>query len=180
MQQDREVATLAGGCFWCLEAVFELLKGVKKVQSGYSGGKIVNPTYEQVCSGRTGHAEVVQVTFDPKQLSYSDLLKVFFSIHDPTTLNSQGPDHGTQYRSAIFYHSQAQKEAAERTVAEINKVKLWPNPIVTEVTQFSAFYPAERYHDEYFRRNPEEGYCQVIIAPKVAKFRKAYLEKLKK
>ncbi|MSQ32244.1 MAG: peptide-methionine (S)-S-oxide reductase [Dehalococcoidia bacterium] len=180
MQQEREVATLAGGCFWCLEAVYELLKGVEKVQSGYSGGKIVNPTYEQVCSGRTGHAEVVQVTFDPKQHSYSDLLKVFFSIHDPTTLNSQGPDHGTQYRSAIYYHSAAQKEIAERTVVEINKAKLWPHPTVTEVTQFSAFYPAETYHGEYFRNNPEQGYCQVIIAPKVAKFRKAYLEKLKR
>lgn len=179
-RQDREVATLAGGCFWCLEAVFELLKGVEKVQSGYSGGKTANPTYEQVCTGITGHAEVVQVTFDPKQVSYADILKVFFTTHNPTTLNSQGPDHGTQYRSAIYYRSQAQKEAAQKAIGEITKAKLWPHPIVTEVTQFSAFYPAEKYHDEYFRRNPEEGYCQVIIAPKVAKFRKEYLEKLKK
>jgi peptide-methionine (S)-S-oxide reductase len=176
---SKEIATLAGGCFWCLEAVYDQLKGVLDVVSGYSGGKRPNPTYEQVCSGATGHAEVVQITFDPQQISYKDLLQVFFTIHDPTTPNRQGADVGTQYRSAIFYHSPEQKAAAEAVIREMDAYKLWGKPIVTEVTAFSAFYPAEDYHQEYFARNPYQGYCRAVIAPKVAKFRKQYLERLK-
>jgi peptide-methionine (S)-S-oxide reductase len=174
-----EVATLGGGCFWCLEAVYDELKGVMDVVSGYSGGHVPNPSYEQVCGKHTGHAEVVQVTFDPDVISFRDILKVFFTIHDPTTLNRQGNDIGTQYRSAIFYHSQAQKAAAEEVIAEITREGLWPRPIVTEVTAFEAFYPAEDYHQEYFARNPYQGYCQAIIAPKVAKFRKKFVDSLK-
>jgi peptide-methionine (S)-S-oxide reductase len=174
-----EVATLAGGCFWCLEAVYDLLKGVKSVESGYMGGKVVNPTYQQVCTGMTGHAEVVQVTFDPAEVSFKDILDVFFTIHDPTTLNRQGNDVGTQYRSAIFFHSPEQKAAAEQKIAELNATHLWNNPIVTEVTPAETFYVAEDYHQEYFANNPNQGYCQFIVAPKVAKFRKHYLEKLK-
>jgi peptide-methionine (S)-S-oxide reductase len=174
-----EVATLAGGCFWCLEAVYDELKGVTDVVSGYSGGHVPNPTYEQVCAKHTGHAEVVQVTFDPDVISFRDILKVFFTIHDPTTSNRQGNDVGTQYRSAIFYHSPEQKVAAEEVIAEITAEGLWPRPIVTEVTAFEAFYPAEDYHQEYFARNPYQGYCQAIIAPKVAKFRKKYVDRLK-
>lgn len=175
-----EVATLAGGCFWCLEAVFDDLVGVTDVVSGYSGGRVPNPTYKHVCSGETGHAEVVQVTFDPSVIAFGDLLKVFFTIHDPTTLNRQGADIGTQYRSAIFYHSPDQERTAEETIAELNAAKVWDRPIVTEVTAFQAFYPAEDYHQEYFRRNPAQPYCQMIVAPKVAKFRKQYLQQLKK
>lgn len=176
----REVATLAGGCFWCLEAVFEQLQGVEQVTSGYSGGARPNPTYEQVCSGATGHAEVVQVTFDPTVISYRDLLEVFFTIHDPTTLNRQGADVGTQYRSAIFSHSPEQQATAQAVIAELERAELWDGTFVTEVTPFQAFYPAEGYHQEYFRRNPYQPYCRAIIAPKVAKFRKQYLTKLKK
>ncbi len=174
-----EVATLGGGCFWCLEAVYDELKGVTDVVSGYSGGNVPNPTYEQVCGKHTGHAEVVQVTFDPDVISFRDILKVFFTIHDPTTMNRQGNDVGPQYRSAIFYHSPEQKAAAEEVITEITREGLWPRPIVTEVTAFEAFYPAEEYHQEYFARNPYQGYCQAIIAPKVAKFRKMYVERLK-
>jgi len=174
-----EVATLGGGCFWCLEAVYDELKGVTDVVSGYSGGHVPNPTYEQVCGKHTGHAEVVQVTFDPEVISFRDILKVFFTIHDPTTLNRQGNDAGPQYRSAIFYNSPEQKTAAEEVIAELNREGLWPRPIVTEVTALEAFYPAEDYHQEYFARNPYQGYCQAIIAPKVAKFRKMYVERLK-
>jgi peptide-methionine (S)-S-oxide reductase len=174
-----EVATLAGGCFWCLEAVFDQLKGVQKVQSGYSGGHVPKPTYRQVCTGTTGHAEVVQVLFDPQLISFKDLLDVFFTIHDPTTLNRQGNDVGTQYRSAIYYHTPEQKAAAEQAIAEVNAAHLWNAPIVTEVTPFEAFYPAEDYHDDYFVRNGNEPYCRFVIEPKVAKFRKHYLEKLK-
>jgi len=174
-----EVATLGGGCFWCLEAVYDELKGVTDVVSGYSGGHVPNPTYEQVCGKHTGHAEVVQVTFDPDVISFKDVLKVFLTIHDPTTMNRQGNDVGPQYRSAIFYHSPEQKAAAEEVIAEIGREGLWPRPIVTEVTAFEAFYPAEDYHQEYFARNPYQGYCQAIIAPKVAKFRKTYVERLK-
>src|SRR3990172_1002790 len=174
-----EVATLGGGCFWCLEAVYDELKGVTDVVSGYSGGNVPNPTYEQVCGKGTGHAEVVQVTFDADVISFRDVLKVFFTIHDPTTMNRQGNDVGPQYRSAIFYHSPEQKAAAEETIAELNREELWPRPIVTEVTPVEAFYPAEDYHQEYFARNPYQGYCQAIIAPKVAKFRKMYMERLK-
>lgn len=177
---DREVATLAGGCFWCLEAVYENLKGVEKVESGYAGGSVANPTYEQVCSGSTGHAEVVQVSFDPSLVSYRELLEVFFTIHDPTTLNRQGNDVGTQYRSAIFYHTPEQKSTAEDAIAELAAEELWDDPIVTEITPLDKYYPAEAYHQEYFRRNPNQPYCAVVIAPKVAKFRSKYLEKLKR
>lgn len=174
-----ETATLAGGCFWCTEAVFSELKGVQKVQPGYSGGRLQNPTYEQVCSDSTGHAEAVQVTFEPKVISYKDLLRIFFSVHDPTTLNRQGNDVGTQYRSAIFYHDQEQKETAEQVMKEVRDEKIWGRPFVTELLPFIAFYPAEDYHKDYFKRNPNQGYCQVIIEPKVSKFRKHYLNMLK-
>jgi peptide-methionine (S)-S-oxide reductase len=180
MTESREVATLAGGCFWCLEAVYDELNGVTDVVSGYSGGRRPNPTYDQVCSGATGHAEVVQVTFNPAVVSFRELLEVFFTIHDPTTLNRQGADVGTQYRSAVFYHSPEQKETAEQVIAELNKAKIWDAPIVTEVTALTQFYPAEDYHQEYFARNPGQGYCQFVVAPKVAKFRSKYLQKLKR
>ena len=176
-----EVATLAGGCFWCLEAVFDELQGVVSVESGYMGGKVPNPTYEDVCGGRTGHAEVVQVTFDPAVLAYEDLLGVFFSIHDPTTLNRQGNDVGTQYRSAIFFHSPEQERAARALVERLTKEKLFSRPIVTEIAPASQFHVAEDYHQEYFRRvgggNP---YCSYVIEPKVSKFRKQYMERLKR
>ena len=175
-----EVATLAGGCFWCLEAVFDELKGVESVESGYSGGHVQSPSYAQVCDGDTGHAEVVQVTFDPQVLSYKDLLTVFFTIHDPTTLNRQGNDAGPQYRSAIFYHDEKQKEVAQTVIQEITAAGLWDHPIVTEVTPFDKFYMAEDYHQEYFKNNPFQGYCRAIIAPKVAKFRHKFAERLKK
>jgi len=174
-----ETATLAGGCFWCLEAVFDQLRGVQDVVSGYSGGRLPNPSYAQVSTGTTGHAEVVQVTFDPGQVSFREILQVFFTIHDPTTLNRQGADIGTQYRSAIFYHSPAQKETAEEVMQELEAQGIWNHPIVTEVVPFKEFYPAEDYHQEYFANHPYQPYCQVVIAPKVAKFRKHYLERLK-
>jgi peptide-methionine (S)-S-oxide reductase len=176
----QEIATLAGGCFWCLEAVFEQLEGVSKVESGYAGGSVVNPTYHQVCTGVTGHAEVVQVTFDPTVLPYRDLLDVFFAIHDPTTLNRQGADVGTQYRSAILYHSPEQKQIAETRIAELNAAGIWDRPIVTEVTAFEVFYPAEKYHQGYFRSNPAQPYCAAVVSPKVAKFRKHFAKRLKK
>jgi len=175
----NEVATLAGGCFWCLEAVFDDLKGVEDVVSGYSGGKFPNPTYQQVCTGATGHAEVIQVTFDPARISYKDILEVFFTIHDPTTLNRQGGDVGTQYRSAIFFHSPEQKATAEQVIQKLTAARLWARPIVTEIQPFTKFYPAEDYHQEYFANNARQPYCQIVIAPKVAKFRKQYLEQLK-
>ncbi|MBN2148421.1 MAG: peptide-methionine (S)-S-oxide reductase MsrA [Anaerolineales bacterium] len=175
----REVATLAGGCFWCLEAVYEQLKGVEKVVSGYAGGSTRNPSYEQVCSGMTGHAEVVQVTFDPRVITFRELLAVFFTIHDPTTLNRQGADVGTQYRSAIFYHSAEQKRTAEEVMEEISRAGVWDKPLVTELTLLDAFYPAEAYHQGYFRNNPGQGYCRVVVAPKVAKFRSQFMERLK-
>jgi peptide-methionine (S)-S-oxide reductase len=175
----REVATLAGGCFWCLEAAFDQLRGVEEVQSGYTGGTIPNPTYEQVCTGRTGHAEAVEIAFDPAVISYRELLEVFFAIHDPTTLNRQGADVGPQYRSAIFYHTPAQREEAERMIAELNAGGVWGAPIVTEVVPCGVFYPAEEYHRDYFRRHPDQAYCQAVIAPKVAKLRQRYREKLK-
>jgi peptide-methionine (S)-S-oxide reductase len=174
-----ETATLGGGCFWCLEAPFDQLRGVTDVVSGYAGGRVRNPSYREVCSGTTGHAEVVQVTFDPEQISYADILRVFFTLHDPTTLNRQGADVGTQYRSAVFYHTPEQKVAAGEVIREIEAAKLWPNPVVTEVTPFTAFYPAEDYHQEYYANNPRQPYCQVVIAPKVAKFRKEYGGRLK-
>ncbi|MGA8302688.1 MAG: peptide-methionine (S)-S-oxide reductase MsrA [Thermoplasmata archaeon] len=175
----REVATLGGGCFWCTEAVFTELRGVDRVDSGYAGGTTRNPTYEQVCSGRTGHAEVVQVTFDPRILSFHDLLTVFFTVHDPTTLNRQGADVGTQYRSVVFYHDDRQRATAEQVIREIQGEKIWGKKIVTEVAPFTAFYPAEEYHRDYFARNPSGGYCQMVIAPKVAKFRSKYADRLK-
>ncbi len=176
----RETTTLGGGCFWCLEAVYDELKGVGDVVSGYAGGAKPNPTYEQVCSGRTGHAEVTQVTFDPDVISFKELLDVFFTIHDPTTLNYQGNDHGTQYRSVIFYHTPEQKATAEAAMRELSEAKLWRDPIVTQLEPITEFYPAEEYHQEYFVRNPFQPYCQAIVAPKVAKARKHFLEKLKK
>jgi peptide-methionine (S)-S-oxide reductase len=177
---NLEVATLAGGCFWCLEAVYDELNGVVDVVSGYSGGSKPNPSYEAVCTGQTGHAETVQVIYDPRVVSYRELLEVFFTIHDPTTLNRQGADVGTQYRSAIFYHTPEQKAIAEQVIRELEGQKIWDKPVVTELTPFSIFYPAEAYHQEYFKHNPYQGYCMAIIAPKVTKFRKKYLEKLKK
>jgi peptide-methionine (S)-S-oxide reductase len=176
----RETATLAGGCFWCLEAVYDQTKGVESVVSGYMGGKVANPSYESVCTGRTGHAEVVQIEFDPKTISFRELLEIFFVIHDPTTLNRQGNDAGTQYRSAIYYHSPEQKAVAEQTIAELSAAKIYDDPIVTEVTPASVFYPAEDYHQEYFERNPNQPYCAFVVKPKVSKFRKHFLEKTKK
>jgi peptide-methionine (S)-S-oxide reductase len=174
-----EIATLAGGCFWCLEAVYDNLQGVVDVVSGYSGGKTQRPSYAAVCTGLTGHAEVVQVTFDPKQVSLREILEGFFSIHDPTSLNRQGGDVGTQYRSAIFYHTPEQKAAAEQTIRELNAEQIWDKTIVTQLMPFTEFFPAEEYHQEYFARNPDQGYCQVVIAPKVAKFRKKFSNRLK-
>jgi len=176
----REVATLGGGCFWCLEAVFVELKGVERAESGYAGGRVPNPSYHQVCTGATGHAEVVQVTFDPAELSYRDLLHVFFAIHDPTTLNRQGADVGTQYRSVIFTNSPEQERIAKEVIADLSASGIWDRPIVTELVPSEAFYPAEEYHRDYFERNPEQGYCRVVVAPKVAKFRKQFIDKLKK
>jgi peptide-methionine (S)-S-oxide reductase len=167
-------ATLGGGCFWCLEAVFEQLRGVVKVESGYAGGHVPQPTYEQVCSGDTGHAEVVRVTFDPTIISYRDLLGVFFATHDPTTLNRQGNDSGTQYRSVIFYHTEQQKQTAQQLIEELNAAHLWDRPIVTELSLAPVFTKAEGYHQEYYRNNPSKGYCQAVVAPKVAKFRKQF------
>jgi len=177
---NREVATLAGGCFWCLEAVYDMLKGVESVESGYMGGQVKNPTYKQVCTGATGHAEVVQVTYDPQVIGFKDLLDVFFTIHDPTTLNRQGADVGTQYRSAIFFHSPEQEAVAKQTIADLNASKVWNNPIVTEVVPQEQFYVAEDYHQEYFENNPMQPYCMAVVAPKVAKARKYFLDKLKK
>jgi peptide-methionine (S)-S-oxide reductase len=178
MDNAKNIATLAGGCFWCLEAVFDELKGVLSVESGYSGGHALNPTYEQVCGGNTGHAEVVRITFDPKVITYKDLLNIFFTVHDPTTLNRQGADVGTQYRSAIFCHDEEQKRIAEEVIRQITEAGIWDAPIVTEVRPFERFYIAEDYHQEYFANNPNQGYCRAVIAPKVTKFRKQYQEML--
>ena len=177
---DSEVqrATLGGGCFWCLEAVFERLRGVKEVVSGYSGGSVADPSYEQVCGGTTGHAEVVQVIFDPDVVSYRDILEVFFDIHDPTTLNRQGADVGSQYRSVIFYHDSGQKRIAEGIIEQLNEAGIWDRPIVTEVVPFEIFYAAELYHQEYFQRNPGQPYCRAVVAPKVAKLRQRHRPKL--
>lgn len=176
---QREMATLGGGCFWCLEAVFEQLQGVLCVESGYSGGTLANPSYQQVCQGNTGHAEVIQATFDPQVLSYKEILDVFFAIHDPTTRNRQGADVGTQYRSVIFYHDDQQKKVAEKRLAELNQARIWDAPLVTEVVPYQTFYKAEDYHQGYFRKNPQQGYCQVVVSPKVAKFRKQFAPRLK-
>ncbi len=175
-----EVATLAGGCFWCLEAVYDSMKGVASVESGYMGGRIENPTYEQVCGGDTGHAEVVQITFDPAVVSFRELLEVFFVIHDPTTLNRQGNDAGTQYRSAIFFHTPRQRAEAAEVISSIDAAKIWDDPIVTEVAPASTFYVAEHHHQEYYERNPYQPYCRFVVAPKVQKFRRRFLDKLKK
>ncbi len=175
-----DLATLGGGCFWCLEAVFEQLRGVEHVQSGYAGGHVPKPSYELVCTGTTGHAEVVQVTFDPTVISFRDLLDVFFTIHDPTTLNRQGADVGTQYRSAVFYHNDEQRRMAEQAIAELGHSGIWDGPVVTEVVPLETFYPADAYHDRYFQRNAGQPYCQAVIAPKVAKVRATYFEKLKR
>jgi peptide-methionine (S)-S-oxide reductase len=175
----KEVATLGGGCFWCVEAVLQGLRGVERVESGYAGGSLVSPTYRQVCEGNTGHAEVVQVTFDPAVISFRDVLGVFFTTHDPTTLNRQGADVGTQYRSVIFYHSPEQKRVAEEMIAGLNADNTFGRPVVTQVAPFEQFYPAEDYHQDYFRLNPNQGYCQAVIAPKVAKFRKQFADRLK-
>ena len=176
----QEIATLGGGCFWCLEAVYKELRGVSAVMSGYAGGETANPTYYQVCAGTTGHAEVVQVTFNPDEVSYADILRVFFAIHDPTTLNRQGNDVGTQYRSIILTHSDAQKAAALAVRQEIADAKIWSGKLVTEIVPLDRFYPAEPEHHDYFARNPWTGYCQVVVAPKVAKFRKQFTDRLKR
>lgn len=173
---QNSVATLGGGCFWCLEAVYDDMKGIQSVVSGYMGGRVAHPTYEQICTGTTGHAEVVQVTYDPNLVSYRDLLEVFFTIHDPTTLNRQGADVGTQYRSAIFYHDEAQKETAESLIAELEKANVWDSPIVTEVTPLDTFYAAEAYHQDYYANNAYQPYCQFVVRPKLAKFRQKFAE----
>jgi peptide-methionine (S)-S-oxide reductase len=175
-----ETATLGGGCFWCVDTIFRELQGVEKVESGYAGGRTANPTYRDVCSGMTGHAEVVQVTFDPSVLSFRDLLRVFFTVHDPTTADRQGADIGTQYRSIILYHSDEQRETAKQVIDELNGEKVWDDPIVTQLVPFTTFYSAEKYHQDYYSQNPSQPYCQIVIAPKVAKFRKAYLDRLAK
>jgi len=174
-----ETALLGGGCFWCLEAVFNRLQGVQAVESGYAGGRTANPSYDDVCTGRTGHAEVVRVEFDPATISYRDLLRVFFAIHDPTTKDRQGNDVGTQYRSVIFPQSETQRTDARAVIEELSHAKLWDDPIVTEVADAATFYPAESYHREYFERNPAQPYCQVVVAPKVAKFRKQFSDRLR-
>ena len=179
MTNRTELATLAGGCFWCLEAVFLNVRGVEKVESGYAGGQVPNPSYELVCSGTSGHAEVVQVTYDPEQIGFKELLEIFFTIHDPTTLNRQGSDSGTQYRSAIYYHSPEQKAEAERMIQELEAGKVFPGPIVTEVASLDQFYPAEEYHRDYYARNPEQGYCRAVVGPKVSKMRKQWAARLK-
>lgn len=180
MENGLETATLGAGCFWCVEAVYDDLEGVADVVSGYSGGHKENPTYQEVCSETTGHAEVVQVKFDPKVLSYADLLRVFFAIHDPTTLNRQGNDIGTSYRSAIFYHSKEQEQTAHEIIDEVTREGIYDDPIVTEVSQFDKFWPAEDYHQEYFANNPNQPYCAAVVAPKVAKFRKKFTSRLKR
>ncbi len=177
--KSLEVATLAGGCFWCTEAVFDQLKGVVKVESGYSGGTVPDPSYEDVCTGTTGHAETIQATFDPSIVSYADLLRIFFTTHDPTTLNRQGADVGEQYRSAVFYHNSEQEQVAKQVIAEFEKSKAWKRPIVTEVVPFTEFYKAEDYHQDYYARNSRQPYCRAVIEPKVAKLREHYRDKLK-
>jgi peptide-methionine (S)-S-oxide reductase len=178
-RSGEETATLGGGCFWCLEAVFKELRGVKSVTSGYAGGRVANPSYKQVCTGRTGHAEVVQVVFDPSELSYADLVRVFFTTHDPTTKDRQGNDVGPQYRSIILTHSDAQRATADAVIRELTDAGVWDAPIVTEIRALEQFYPAEPEHHDYFARNPYTGYCQVVVAPKVQKFRKTFADRLK-
>jgi peptide-methionine (S)-S-oxide reductase len=179
MNKSQEITTLGGGCFWCLEAVFSELSGVENVVSGYSGGTVPNPSYQQICTGATGHAEVVQITFDPDIISFKELIEIFLTIHDPTTLNRQGADVGTQYRSVIFYRTKEQEKVGREVIKEFEVARIWSDPIVTELAQFKVFYPAEEYHQEYFKRNPDQMYCSVVISPKLAKFRKRYFTKLK-
>lgn len=179
MASTTDTATLANGCFWCTEAVFQQLKGVESVKSGYTGGHVANPTYKEVCTGETGHAECLQIVFDPSVISFAELLEVFFNTHDPTTLNRQGNDVGTQYRSGIFYHNAAQQEVAQAYIAQLQASGVFSGPIVTEVTAFETFYPAENYHDNYFNENPDQGYCAFVIRPKVEKFRKQFKDRLK-
>ena len=175
----KEEAVFGGGCFWCIEAIFQDLKGVEEVISGYTGGTVANPTYEQVCTGETGHAEVIKITFNPTEITYKELLEVFFSNHDPTTLNRQGADIGTQYRSAVFYSNEEQKKSAKDVIEDINKQGIWKNKIVTELSRLKEFYEAEEYHQNYFLRNPTQGYCKVVIEPKVLKFKEKNADKLK-
>lgn len=179
MDSTYELATFAGGCFWCTEAIFDQVNGVESVVSGYSGGHVINPSYREVTRGTTGHAEAIQISFDPDVISYIELLEIFFKTHDPTTLNRQGADVGTQYRSAIFYHSESQRKQAEEIIDALNKEEIWNKPIVTEVTEFTNFYPAEDYHQEYYENNPNQGYCRIVIQPKVEKFKKVFKDKLK-
>ena len=180
ISKRKEVATLGGGCFWCTEAVFSELKGAEKVEPGYCGGELANPTYEQVSTGTTGHAEVVQITFDSEMIAFEEILEIFFATHNSTTLNRQGPDVGTQYRSVIFYHNNEQKAIAEKLIEELNGAKIWDAPIVTQIEPFKVFYKAEDPHKDYFKHHPEQPYCQLIIAPKIAKLRKHFSDKLKK
>lgn len=179
MAKRVETATLAGGCFWCMDAIFRRLRGVEEVVSGYTGGTIRNPTYREVCSGTTGHAEAVRVSFDPEAISFAELLDIFWRSHDPTTLNRQGPDIGTQYRSTIFYHDDKQRETAEKSKREAEEARLWPDPIVTEIVPFTSFHEAEEYHQDYYRLNPLQGYCRLVIGPKIRKLRKEFTDKLK-
>ena len=179
MNENLELATFGAGCFWCVEAIFQSLEGVQKVESGYTGGSIKNPSYREVCTGRTGHAEVIQLTFDPNVISFAELLEVFWETHDPTTLNQQGADKGTQYRSAIFYHSEEQKKIAEASLEAAEESGLWPNKIVTEISPISAYYPAEDYHQDYYNSNKEQQYCSIVITPKMDKFKKRFRDKLK-
>ena len=179
MAKLKEVATLGSGCFWCTEAIFESVKGVESAVSGYSGGDVVNPSYKEVCTGRTGHAEVVQVTFDPEVITFAEILEIFFKMHDPTTLNRQGNDVGTQYRSAIFYHTEGQRDTAEKIKQKLNDEKIWDNPIVTEITAYKNFYPAEDYHQEYYQNNKSQPYCNFVITPKYEKFKKVFKDYLK-
>lgn len=172
-------ATLGGGCFWCIESAFNSIQGVESAISGYAGGSVDNPTYEQVCEGNTGHAEVVRVDFDADQISYREILEIFFALHDPTQVNRQGNDIGTQYRSAIFYHNSEQQHEAEAIIAEITEEQIWPDPVVTEVTELNNYYPAEDYHQNYFKNNPQNQYCAVVVAPKLAKFKKKFAERLR-
>lgn len=178
-EEGSKTAVFAGGCFWCTEAIFNQMKGVQKVVSGYSGGNVVNPTYKQVCTGSTGHAECTKIIYDPKQVTFGELLEVFWMTHDPTTLNRQGADSGTQYRSAIFYTDEEQKQEALAYKAKLEKEKIWKDPIVTEITKFEKFYPAEDYHQEYYQNNPNQGYCRIVITPKIEKFKKIFADKLK-
>lgn len=180
MNTNLEVTTLGGGCYWCIEAVFQLLEGVEKVESGFSGGHVKNPSYKEACSGTTGHAEVIQITFDSTKVLFSEILKVFFTMHDPTTLNRQGNDVGTQYRSAVFYHNNEQKKITEEIILELNNAKAYPSPIVTEVSKFDVFYKAENYHQNYYNDNSDEGYCKYVIQPKIEKFEKVFKDRLKK